>query len=77
VVRPEDVRLLGPGDPGAAATGEVTDVQFKGDSSQVAVDVAGLDRPFLVSVPGATAVERGARVGLSWSHAVAVADVSA
>jgi iron(III) transport system ATP-binding protein len=77
VVRPEDVRLLAGDHAEAAVVGEVTDVQFKGDSSQVAVDVAGLDRPFLVSVPGATAVDRGAVVGLSWSHAVVVADVLA
>ena len=78
VVRPEDVRLV-PGDPGAGGTGGgiagvVADVQFKGGGSHVAVDVAGLARPFLVAVPGATEVERGSAVTLSWTSAVVVAD---
>ena len=70
VVRPEDVRLT----PGTGGTldGVVVDVQFKGGTSHVAVDVAGLDKPFLVAVPGVTDVERGSAVALSWTTEVVV-----
>lgn len=71
VVRPEEVRLS-PGEGPVA--GVVADVQFKGGSSHVAVDVPGRSRPFLASVPGATDVDRGDRVTLSWTSAVVVPD---
>ncbi|HET6561902.1 MAG TPA: ABC transporter ATP-binding protein [Marmoricola sp.] len=72
VVRPEHVRLLP--EPDGAVRGEVVDVQFKGGSSHVVVGVAGLARPFLVSVSGETTVRRGQPVSLDWSTAVVVAD---
>lgn len=82
VVRPEDVRIRadrGAADPGGGEVpgkvrGEVMDVQFKGGSSAVAVNVAGRPRPFLASVSGATAVSRGEQVALDWTTAVVVAD---
>lgn len=72
VVRPEDVRLA----PGTGGTldGVVADVQFKGGSSHVAVDVAALDKPFLVAIAGATDVQRGTAVALSWTTEVVVPD---
>ena len=74
VVRPEDVQVV----PGAGAedsvSGTVTDVQFKGGVSQVAVAVPGLSRPFLATIGGATDLERGAAVSLRWSSAVVVPD---
>ncbi len=77
VVRPEDVRISGASGGGAApgaVVGVVADVQFKGGSSQVAVDVPALPRPFLVSVPGPTEVRRGQAVSLGWETAVVVRD---
>ena len=75
VVRPEDVRLApaSASTPGAVA-GTVADVQFKGGSTQVAVDVPGLPRPFLASVGGATPLRRGDAVSATWDSAVVVAD---
>ena len=49
-------------------------MQFKGGSSHVAVDVPGLDTPFLVAVAGATDVQRGDAVALSWTTEVVVPD---
>ena len=72
VVRPEDVRLA-PGS-GGSLDGVVADVQFKGGSSHVAVDVPSLDKPFLVSLPGATDLERGTAVALTWTTEVVVRD---
>lgn len=81
IVRPEDVSIqldLPAGSTGDAqrrgVRGQVVDVQFKGDSSHVAVDVAGLPRPFLASVAGATTLDRGQAVILDWSSAVLVPD---
>ena len=79
MVRPEEVRLSlveHAADAGGSAVvrGVVADVQFKGGSSHVAVDVPGRERPFLVSVPGTTSAERGAQVALTWSAAVVVPD---
>jgi spermidine/putrescine transport system ATP-binding protein/putrescine transport system ATP-binding protein len=73
VVRPEDVRIR-PEHVGGLVHGQVADVQFKGGGSLVAVDVPGLPRPFLVSVPGATEVNRGQSVALDWATAVVVAE---
>jgi spermidine/putrescine transport system ATP-binding protein/putrescine transport system ATP-binding protein len=77
VVRPEDVRIMSGHDSGSAVRGLVADVQFKGSGSHVAVDVPALARPFLVSVPGATSVDRGQPVSLDWDTAVVVPDASA
>ena len=77
VVRPEDVRLT-PVERGGSSvwplTGTVADLQFKGGSTQVAVDVPGLSKPFLASVGGATPLRRGDAVAVSWDVAVVVAD---
>ena len=73
VVRPEDV-TVSPAGPGEGVSGTVADVQFKGGVSQLAVDVAGLPRPFLVTVSGVTAVSRGDDVRLGWTTSVVVAD---
>jgi spermidine/putrescine transport system ATP-binding protein/putrescine transport system ATP-binding protein len=72
VVRPEDARL----DPAGAGpvSGIVADVQFKGGTTQVAVDVSGLARPFLATVGGVTNLRRGDVVSVSWDVAVVVAD---
>lgn len=72
VVRPEDVRLV-PADPGVLQ-GVVTDLQFQGGTSRLAVAVPGLDRPFLVTVPGVAALARGTATGLDWDAAVVVMD---
>ena len=74
VVRPEDVRLVPGHDAAAPLHGTVTDVQFKGGSSHVAVDVPGLPRPFLAAVPGASTVDRGQPVSLDWPTGVVVPD---
>lgn len=74
VVRPEEVRLATGDDAPGALRGRVADVQFKGGSSHVAVDVPGLDRPFLVSVAGVSTVGRGDAVSLDWDTAVVVRD---
>ena len=73
VVRPEDVQLL-PADGHGLLRGQVAAVQFTGGTSHVAVAVPGLPRPFLASVPGASALARGEDVALTWSSAVCVPD---
>ena len=75
VVRPEDVvvRPLSDGEQGHVR-GVVEDVQFKGGSSQVAVTVPGVDRPFLATVSGATPLVRGEQVTLGWVSSVLVSD---
>ena len=81
VVRPEDVHV----EPGSGSTsgsgstpglvrGRVAAVQFTGGTSHVAVEVAGLPRPFLATVPGVTALTRDQDVALSWTTAVCVPD---
>jgi spermidine/putrescine transport system ATP-binding protein/putrescine transport system ATP-binding protein len=74
VVRPEDVRLAPAGPADHSVSGTVADVQFKGGSTQVAVDVHRLPRPFLASVSGASALRRGDVVSVTWDSAVVVAD---
>lgn len=73
VVRPEDVRLAGPG--AGVLDGVVADALFQGGSTHLAVDVAGLDVPFLVSVHGIPEHRRGDEVSLRWDTAVVVEDV--
>ena len=70
VVRPEAVRLVAPGE--GRLEGTVADTQFQGGTSSVAVDVPGRERPFLVTLPGATEAVRGTSVGLAWEDAVVV-----
>jgi spermidine/putrescine ABC transporter ATP-binding subunit len=85
VIRPENVRLSpverAVGSSGSHGgpligplMGTVADLQFKGGSTQVAVDVPGLPKPFLASVGGATPLRRGDAVSVSWDAAVVVAD---
>ncbi|GAA2351453.1 ABC transporter ATP-binding protein [Dactylosporangium salmoneum] len=62
-VRPERVRL-GCGD---GLAGVVADVTFFGGTTRVAVRVAGLDRPLLVTVAGAAPVTLGEQTGVGWS----------
>ena len=63
MVRPENVRIVdGPG----LIAGDVSDVQFFGGASTVAVDVDGHDSPILVSLSGISGVGRGDRVSLTW-----------
>jgi spermidine/putrescine transport system ATP-binding protein/putrescine transport system ATP-binding protein len=70
MVRPEDVRIVTPGE--GTLDGTVVDTQFQGGTSTVAVDVAGHAKPFLVTEHGATAAVRGTTVGLAWEHGVVV-----
>lgn len=72
VVRPEDVRLVAPGE--GRLDGVVADTQFQGGTTTVAVDVPGRERPFLVTQSGASDAVRGTAVGLAWEHAVVVRD---
>ncbi|WP_435742050.1 ABC transporter ATP-binding protein [Nocardioides sp. SYSU DS0663] len=72
VVRPEDVRLVAGG--AGILEGTVTDTQFQGGTSTVAVDVPGIEAPFLVTEPGSTEAVRGTSVGLVWEHAVVVGE---
>ncbi len=74
VVRPEDVRLADAGH--GVLDGVVADVTFQGGSTHVAVDVAGLDKPFRVAAPGVSRWSRGDAVSLGWETAVAVEDVA-
>jgi spermidine/putrescine transport system ATP-binding protein/putrescine transport system ATP-binding protein len=67
-VRPEHVRIVGAG-AGPFLAGTVAEVEFQGGMSTVAVQVAGLPRPILVSVPGVARVARDATVGLTWDPA--------
>jgi spermidine/putrescine transport system ATP-binding protein/putrescine transport system ATP-binding protein len=69
-IRPEHVQVVGHVD--GFLTGEVMDTQFYGGVSTLAVAVPGYDHPVLVRQPGATRVERGTSVGLSWDPERAV-----
>ncbi|CAM5293615.1 ABC transporter ATP-binding protein [Streptomyces aurantiogriseus] len=76
-VRPEGVRLAAAdahGTVGAEAvlSGTVLDVSFHGGSSRIAVTVAGLETPVLVTTSGPATVTAGARVTLSWDADSAV-----
>ena len=70
IVRPEDVRLLSPGE--GLLTGEVMDVQYFGGMSTIALRIAGIERPVLASCQGSTTYSRGQSVGLDWSAETAV-----
>ena len=70
IVRPEDAHLVAPGH--GFLDGVVSDVQFYGGSSTVAVDVPGHSEPVLVTSHGATQAARGSTVGVSWDAARAV-----
>ncbi|GEP39633.1 polyamine-transporting ATPase [Nocardioides psychrotolerans] len=72
MVRPEDARLVTPGE--GTLSGTVLDTQFQGGTSTVAVEVSTLAKPFLVCEPGATAAVRGTEVGLVWDHSVVVGE---
>ncbi|CAA9328221.1 MAG: Putrescine transport ATP-binding protein PotG [uncultured Nocardioidaceae bacterium] len=75
VVRPENVRIILPGDSSAGVVdGVVADAQFHGGVWTLAVDVGGFDRPFLVTVPGLAPASRGDRVRLGWDSAALVQD---
>lgn len=74
-VRPERMRLAGPGDDLTGlrqATGTVTMVQFYGGVSHCHVTVAGMDRSVVVALVGSTDVRPGTPVVIAWSpeHAV-------
>jgi ABC-type Fe3+/spermidine/putrescine transport system ATPase subunit len=62
-VRPERLRLDGQG----VLRGDVVDVSFYGGVSHVSVQVAGRSTPVLVATQGATQVQAGSPVALSWS----------
>jgi ABC-type Fe3+/spermidine/putrescine transport system ATPase subunit len=62
-IRPEHIRVA---DVPAVLSGRVLDTQFQGGVSTIAVEVAGIDRPVLVSQQGATPIRRDTPVGLTW-----------
>ncbi|NUR83430.1 MAG: ABC transporter ATP-binding protein [Nonomuraea sp.] len=66
-VRPEKVRL---GEEGLE--GSVLDVSFYGGVSHISVEVPGRGKPVLVAVQGASTVQPGAAVRLSWEAKDAV-----
>ena len=70
IVRPEDVRLLPPGE--GLFTGEVMDVQYFGGASTIALSIPGVDRPVLANCQGATSLARGQSIGVEWSAQAAV-----
>ncbi|MEQ6901368.1 ABC transporter ATP-binding protein [Nocardioides sp. YIM 152588] len=72
VVRPEDLRIVPHG--AGVLDGKVSEVQFQGGASTVAIAVPGQERPFLATVPGVAAQTRGSHVGLTWDSAVVVTD---
>ena len=72
VIRPEDVRLVPPDE--GHLHGTVTETQFQGGHSTIAIAVPGQLRPFLVTVSGVATTRRGASVGLAWDTAVVVQD---
>ena len=62
-VRPERLRLDGTG----VLRGDVVDVSFYGGISHISVQVAGRSTPLLVATQGATQVQAGSPVALSWA----------
>ncbi|WP_308465970.1 ABC transporter ATP-binding protein [Rathayibacter soli] len=71
VLRPEDIRLVAPEAGQVAAT--VVDAFFLGGSSTVSAAVAGIAQPLNCTVHAADVASRGARVGLVFDSARAVA----
>ncbi|WP_082571165.1 ABC transporter ATP-binding protein [Agromyces sp. Root1464] len=72
VVRPEDVELTA--DAAAAAlSGTVVDTYFLGGATTISIEMPGHADPLLATVHGATRLERGARVGVRFGRATAVA----
>lgn len=71
-IRPEHVRVVEPGSPGTVLAGMVADTQFQGGLSTLAIDVAGLAGPVLVTQQGVARMARGTPVGLTWDPARAV-----
>ncbi|HEX6871102.1 MAG TPA: ABC transporter ATP-binding protein [Micromonosporaceae bacterium] len=67
-IRPELVRI----DDSGFLTGIVRDVTFFGGTSRIAVDVAGLARPVLLTTAGSSSVMVGGTVHLGWSEQDAV-----
>lgn len=65
MVRPENVRII---DSPGLLSGVVTDVQFFGGVSTVAVEIAGHSDPVLVTASGASRVARGDNVELIWNE---------
>jgi spermidine/putrescine ABC transporter ATP-binding subunit len=74
IIRPEDIKVVPATATPGALDGTVAYVQFKGGSTQVAVDLPGLPRPLLASVAGASALRRGDAVSATWDVAVVVPD---
>lgn len=73
-VRPESIRLAAADAHGTEAVpcGTVLDVSFHGGSSRIAVAVAGLEAPVLVTTEGPAAVTAGTRVAPPWDPGSAV-----
>ncbi|MFI6319603.1 ABC transporter ATP-binding protein [Nonomuraea sp. NPDC050556] len=69
-VRPEKVRLAADGERGLKGT--VVDVSFYGGISHISVEVPRQPKPVLVAVQGASRVEPGEKVVLSWDTQDAV-----
>jgi spermidine/putrescine ABC transporter ATP-binding subunit len=65
VVRPEDIQLVDDGP--ALLRGTVIETQFFGGRSTVAIDVDGHDAPVRATSPGASALQRGSDVRLTWA----------
>ena len=65
VVRPEDIQLVDAGP--ALLRGTVIETQFFGGRSTVAIDVDGHDAPVRATSPGASALQRGSDVQLTWA----------
>ncbi|WP_433374570.1 ABC transporter ATP-binding protein [Streptosporangium sp. CA-115845] len=65
-VRPERIRLDDEGT--GVLSGEVVDVSFYGGVSHVSVQVSGRRQPVLVATQGATQVQTGSEVALTWAE---------
>jgi ABC-type Fe3+/spermidine/putrescine transport system ATPase subunit len=70
MVRPEDTRVVPAGT--GFLVGRVLQTQFFGGISTTAVQVAGHERPVLVSQPGAAHLDRDSEVEVSWDAGKAV-----
>ena len=65
VLRPEDCSCVAPGS--GLLVGEVLQVQFAGGSSRIAIQVAELEQPVLVTMPGVATLNVGETTGIRWS----------